>query len=265
MAVDLKWLDACTDSRAFTQAEKDAGWPESMTPAQLAAVQRHWKRGDLHGRALCWGLSRAIGDACEDGSLPHSVVSHVKQTAQRDHVPNRFTRQADWPAAYVRDGEPLAYTEPSKERTVTELRVLVSNFAAWLHAQGEEPSAHVKHWFEARGVAWPPQKIPAPVDQITTVEELKASLAGKPKTKPWNEAQKAFAQAEFTRRKGWKRGADGESWVKDSNILEKLADAIGYSRVGLGKRIGNQPPSVSESAFGSLANALAGEPKKRQA
>lgn len=28
--------------------------------------------------------------------------------------------------------------------------------AAWLHAQGQEPSAHVLLWFKRNGVAWPP-------------------------------------------------------------------------------------------------------------
>jgi len=41
-------------------------------------------------------------------------------------------------------------------RTVTERRVTPAAFAAWLHAQGQEPSVHVLAWFKNKGVAWPP-------------------------------------------------------------------------------------------------------------
>ena len=40
--------------------------------------------------------------------------------------------------------------------TVTERRVTPAAIAAWLHAQGPEPSTHVLAWFKHKGVAWPP-------------------------------------------------------------------------------------------------------------
>ena len=45
---------------------------------------------------------------------------------------------------------------PDSTRTVTERRVTPAAFAAWLHAQGQEPSVHVLAWFKNKGVAWPP-------------------------------------------------------------------------------------------------------------
>jgi hypothetical protein len=45
---------------------------------------------------------------------------------------------------------------PDTTRTVTERRVTPAAFAAWLHAQGQEPSVHVLAWFKHKGVAWPP-------------------------------------------------------------------------------------------------------------
>lgn len=45
---------------------------------------------------------------------------------------------------------------PDNTRTVTERRVTPAAFAAWLHAQGQEPSTHVLAWFKNKGVAWPP-------------------------------------------------------------------------------------------------------------
>ena len=45
---------------------------------------------------------------------------------------------------------------PDNTRTVTERRVTPAAFAAWLHAQGQEPSTHVLAWFKHKGVAWPP-------------------------------------------------------------------------------------------------------------
>lgn len=38
--IDLRWHDACSASRAFTAEEMAGGWPDSMTPAQLAGIQR---------------------------------------------------------------------------------------------------------------------------------------------------------------------------------------------------------------------------------
>ncbi len=38
---------------------------------------------------------------------------------------------------------------------ITTHRITPEAFAAWLHAQGQEPSIHVLAWFKARRVVWP--------------------------------------------------------------------------------------------------------------
>lgn len=43
---------------------------------------------------------------------------------------------------------------PENFETKTTRRITPEAFAAWLHAQGEEPSVHVLNWFAARGVVW---------------------------------------------------------------------------------------------------------------
>ena len=45
---------------------------------------------------------------------------------------------------------------PDNARTVTVRRVTPAAFAAWLYAQGQEPSVHVLAWFKHKGVAWSP-------------------------------------------------------------------------------------------------------------
>ena len=45
---------------------------------------------------------------------------------------------------------------PDNTRTVTTRRATPAAFAAWLHAQGQQPSTHVLAWFKSKGVAWPP-------------------------------------------------------------------------------------------------------------
>ena len=47
---------------------------------------------------------------------------------------------------------------PESPRTKTINRVTPAAVAAWLHAQGQEPSEHVRAWFDAKGVAWPPEQ-----------------------------------------------------------------------------------------------------------
>ena len=71
--VDLQWHDACSVSRAFNAEQKAAGWPESMTPAQLAALQRPYVCGDADGRRAQWALRGALLAACQAGDLEHTT------------------------------------------------------------------------------------------------------------------------------------------------------------------------------------------------
>jgi len=68
---------------------------------------------------------------------------------------------------------------PDNTRTVTERRVTPAAFAAWLHAQGQEPSVHVLAWFKNKGVAWPPvtasggARAPAAVPLVLQAEDVR--------------------------------------------------------------------------------------------
>lgn len=155
MAVDLRWHDACSASRAFSQQEKAGGWPESMTAVQLAALQRPYKLGDAAGMRHSRSLLSALDSACDEGDLPHDAISSIKRSPRVDHIPSRYENTRLWPDAYVLDGFALAYSTGGEEYTVITRLVHPKDFAAWLHAQGESPSVHISAWFEARGVAGP--------------------------------------------------------------------------------------------------------------
>ena len=73
MAVDLQWHDACHATRAFTPAERAAGWPDTMTLAQLVAMQRPCEYGDKAGRVSQRALAAALEAACKAGELEHST------------------------------------------------------------------------------------------------------------------------------------------------------------------------------------------------
>lgn len=68
MTVDLKWRDALTVlciARAFSREQQGAGWPQVMTPAQLAAVQRPYASGDAQGQRAMWALREALQADCQ--------------------------------------------------------------------------------------------------------------------------------------------------------------------------------------------------------
>ncbi len=99
-AIDLAWHDACSASRAFTAEEKAAGWPDSMTPQQLACLQRPFVLGDKQGRAANRALAGALQAACTAGELAHTV-----ETRREEFDPTLFepigqalapTDRADW-------------------------------------------------------------------------------------------------------------------------------------------------------------------------
>ena len=165
MAVDLKWRDACTASRAFTAVEMAAGWPAAMTPEQLAGIQRPHLISDIEARNRKWALKTAIVDAVKAGELPAGKeVAYVsrRQTEESRHAQEawkmwkasgRSNFNYDFRSIPGRDHcPPVAYEDVHRTRN----DILPADFAAWLHAQGEEPGVHVRNWFEVRSVAWAP-------------------------------------------------------------------------------------------------------------
>lgn len=255
--VDLRWHDAYSASRAFAAEEKAGGWPDRMTPAQLAALQRPWERGDIAARRACLALRDAINAACEAGSLAHEVTTETKRTPLVDHslfLPIPLTESARWPSAYVVEGRPVAYTSGGKEYTVTHRHVSPQAFAAWLHTQGQEPSGHVAAWFEVRGVACLPVA-QALLEVPSDLESLRASRAAGRKSAPWTSEQVAALRVLFHERGGWKPKKRGAGWSRDTAVQEQLAKDLGLTRQALHRHLKDGPASGT-AAFKSMRNVL---------
>jgi hypothetical protein len=123
--VNLNWHDAVAQAEhLFTAAERAAGWPETLSNAQVAALQRPpTTRSAFH---------RAIESACQGGELVHTAT----------------TVQAPLAAYAIKysDGRP----PPQRQyKTVTVLTVRAKDVVTWLAAQEEAPSAHIAAWLKA--------------------------------------------------------------------------------------------------------------------
>ena len=253
MIVDLRWLDAWSEAGCFSQAEKDAGWPDAMKPEQLAALQRPGK--ELEQKRKRARLASAIDAACKQGALVHAVG--VKQSIQppKEYEPGFSTTAENWPAAYVRDGRPLAYTTEARTIETRFFSIAPGDFAAWLHAAHEEPSAPIAVWFEVRGVAWPPV-LAVDADTVADWPGLVALVKSRRKGARWTEVEVTILRAEFARRGGWSREADGQPWVKNSSIQSDMATELGFSaRSALDRHLGDGPDrgaAVMSSAVGAL-------------
>ena len=253
MIVDLRWLDAWSVAGCFSQAEKDAGWPDAMKPEQLAALQRPGK--ELEQKRKRARLASAIDTACKQGALVHAVG--VKQSIQppKEYEPGFSTTAENWPAAYVRDGRPLAYTTEARTIETRFFSIAPGDFAAWLHAAHEEPSAPIAVWFEVRGVAWPPV-LAVDADTVADWPGLVALVKSRKKGTRWTEGEVAILRAEFARRGGWSREADGQPWVKNSSIQSDMATELGFAaRSALDRHLGDGPDrgaAVMSSAVGAL-------------
>lgn len=162
-SINLKWRDAMAVAGwHFKLAEHDAGWPQSMKPDQVAALQRPYVRGGLEHRPGRWrteALMKSITDACKSGELIHTAVTEIV-TPKPPPVQHRNEfASSDWLGEFgrfgltgVRNGRITAQPNP-QPRDVTTYTVTAPAIAAWLAAQHEEPSPHIQAWFDAVGVA----------------------------------------------------------------------------------------------------------------
>ena len=127
---------------AFSAEDRRAGWPEAMSPEQVAALQRPYAEDDEVGGRAWDALHSALLAACDSGQLPAE-----SQTVRvvLEYVQPRWTGDVQTMPKYA---EPLAGDEP-------RYSIAPAAFAVWLHAQDAEPSAHVAAWFKAKAVAWP--------------------------------------------------------------------------------------------------------------
>ena len=258
--VDLKWRDAMavwSIGSAFSRKRQAAGWPEAMTPAQIAGMQRPWHQVDLKvGRPASSALQAAIVAACDANEILHvSSVDRVLVAPALDVTPSPFDRRGGWPDAYTIDGYRVAYTRPAKYRDVKVYRIDAAAFATWLHAQGEAPSQHIAAWFTSQGVAWPPV-LAVDADTVADWPGLVVLVKNRKKGTRWTEGEVAILRAEFERRGGWNREADGQPWVKNSSIQSDMATELGFSaRSALDRHLGDGPDrgsAVMSSAVGAL-------------
>ena len=145
----LKWHKAMAAAvRHFTKDEHAAGWPASMKPDQLAALQQPYIMGGLEHRPGRWQYEetmKAITGACLAGALPHELtITHTPGKT----IGGRISFVNSWDGSQRRFDPPK--TQPAKD--VTVYRITAPAFAAWLAAQGETPSIHIQAWFDAVGV-----------------------------------------------------------------------------------------------------------------
>ena len=166
---NLKWRDAVAAAfRYFTREQASAGWPEDMTPAQLAGLQRpHLGSGAPESLRRCQSLASKIVTDCQSGELLSTATTRTPQPA-KPPVQQRSRFASDgW---LNRDGFMIAgmparigYREPgTPPKPVTTYHVTAADFAAWLAAQGEKPSEHIAAWFDAVGVDRDTQPIAPP-------------------------------------------------------------------------------------------------------
>lgn len=159
MAVNLKWHDAMAVAGwHFTKEEHLAGWPQTLKPDQLAALQRPYRRGTgPEFRPARWhteALRNALISACVSNTLPHTATTtRVMSKAANVEQPSRFA-SSSW---LERDGFHMAgarigYTHPAQYKDVTAYQIDAPAFAAWLATQGEMPSIHIAAWCAALGV-----------------------------------------------------------------------------------------------------------------
>jgi hypothetical protein len=202
--VDLKWHDAVAQAEhLFTAAERAAGWPETLSNAQVAALQRPpTTRSAFH---------RAIESACQGGELVHTATAVQAPLAAY--------------AIKYNDGRP----PPQRQyKTVTVLTVRAKDVATWLAAQEEAPSAHIAAWLKATAATptaepvQPAQPVHAPDDDNRALDAYNrfltlggAGLRG----------AKAAAAQEYADRWGKTQRAGYDAIGKGAEVARKLGAA----------------------------------------
>jgi len=148
---NLAWHRTKAVSYFFTKLD---GWPQSMTPCQLAALQSpELAKGWRVDKALLLAINESCSagdESCTAGTLIHETITETHYLI--DYEINIFGDKEldEWKAANRR---PYVITTVGN---VAIIEVAAPDFADWLAAQGETPSEHIQAWFDAVGVAWPP-------------------------------------------------------------------------------------------------------------
>lgn len=179
----LAWRDAmaAVPPGIFTPAEKAAGWPQALQPAQLAWLQRPLSADKDQAYKACLALQQAIADAMASGELPHTVQQH-STPARWELRPSLFDVYSNWDHP-ANDG---AHRHVPAKSWQTH-HIAPADARAWLVAQGEAPSPHVVAWFASASLqpaevgapaAAAPQPAPAKERRILRKRELAQELSG---------------------------------------------------------------------------------------
>lgn len=155
--VNLKWHDAVAVAAAQfkTKKEREAGWPQTMTIEQVAALQRPYLHKTEPGYRTSVGKTKAIADAifqaCEKGSIEWSTETRQTHHQITRTVPGdiRYAKRNLYGERVITPRQELAWAT----KDVQVKAITAPAFAAWLAAQGEVPSDHIAAWFEAMAVA----------------------------------------------------------------------------------------------------------------
>jgi hypothetical protein len=164
--VNLKWHDAVAVAAAQfkTKAEREAGWPQTMTIEQLAALQRPYLHKTEPGYKASLTKTQAMGNfivqECEKGAIQWSTETRQTPHQITRMVPGdaRFATRNVYGEREVNFRQQLVWASKDVQVKV----ITAPAFATWLAAQGEAPSKHIAAWFEAVGVNTQPDAAPAP-------------------------------------------------------------------------------------------------------
>lgn len=145
------------------------GWPQTIAHDGLAALQTYREGVD----GTTWGSKartwrKALELAMASGAIEHTsttkrvqIVPAVRRVIHpglgRSEWDERGFQSRSFLGGTLRTG----YTQPAQHRDVTRHHITAPVFAAWLAAQGQEPSPHIAAWFEAVGAQAAPAETTA--------------------------------------------------------------------------------------------------------
>jgi YHS domain-containing protein len=156
-AINLKWHDAMAEmGRYFSKAEAAAGWPASFTTVQIAVLQRPHGIWDIIGIRRAKEFRRFLDTECEKGSLLGEKKEPIRsiQPSQDEILMaiNHRQRPVEPLIVGMEIGGNLVnkvisyfFEKPGKTYYFATAR----DVKAWFESKNENPSEHIKGWFNS--------------------------------------------------------------------------------------------------------------------
>lgn len=150
--MSLSWLNAATLLRITNKEKRDAGWPSSFTPDQLAILQYppDGKNFETRARRQQGRMIATIREAAKNGSL--RSASKIEQTPTIEHQtvssPLSDVNIGSMQRIRTSSGMPARPIRPSGANiaTITTYEINREDFSSWWLLQGEESSVHIRAW-----------------------------------------------------------------------------------------------------------------------